>query len=395
MARFLCAWEFGGGLGHLRRLMLIAAELRAAGHESSFASRDPTVMAAVARAGHEVFAAPRLPLARHLNPAPLNFSDILLNQGFGDVAALRGALRAWRTLIDLVKPDALIADYAPTALLAARFQALPAIGVGSGFSLPLLDAPLPALRPWMPVDVARLNQLDARIVSTIREASDTPSAAPGQARDIFTTHAQVLCTYPQLDPFGSRDAGDYVGPMGDNPGGTEIEWSPRAGLRIFAYLQPGESRFNAVLSALREIEGEAIVAAPGLAADAARELNSSRMRVVTSAVRLDGFLAQADLCVCHGSAGVSARALQAGVPLAMLPLHLEQHLIGLRIQEAGAGEMHSADAPPESVVEWLLSLPARNDMRDAARAEAKDLEAFPVRNAAAHVAARAMQAART
>ena len=40
MARILCAWEFGEDLGHVRRLVPIARELRRLGHEAAFVVRD-------------------------------------------------------------------------------------------------------------------------------------------------------------------------------------------------------------------------------------------------------------------------------------------------------------------------------------------------------------------
>ena len=40
MARYLFAWELGGDYGHLARLLPVALELRARGHEVVFAVRD-------------------------------------------------------------------------------------------------------------------------------------------------------------------------------------------------------------------------------------------------------------------------------------------------------------------------------------------------------------------
>ena len=92
MARILCAWEFGGDLGHVRRLLPIARELRRLGHEAAFAFRDLAPLGAHAAEGFEWFQAPltRPPPAQ--NPAPLSPSDVLLNLGYDDAAGLAGAL---------------------------------------------------------------------------------------------------------------------------------------------------------------------------------------------------------------------------------------------------------------------------------------------------------------
>ena len=152
MARVLCAWEFGGDLGHVRRLLPIAAELRLQRHEVVFAFRDSFFLESVQAQGFVGFVAPLLRAPATVNPSPISHSDILLNLGFDDRIALSGALRAWHSLLELVRPDFLLADYAPTALIAARAAGIKRGTIGSGFSLPLLRDPLPALRPWIRSD---------------------------------------------------------------------------------------------------------------------------------------------------------------------------------------------------------------------------------------------------
>ena len=44
MARVLCAWELGSGLGHIGRIVPIARELRALGHEVVMVLRDSAYM---------------------------------------------------------------------------------------------------------------------------------------------------------------------------------------------------------------------------------------------------------------------------------------------------------------------------------------------------------------
>src|SRR5688572_18041129 len=150
MARVLCAWEFGGDLGHVRRWMPIARELRAGGHEPLLVFRDLASLGEAARESFDWFQAPLLRAPARQNPSPLNASDILLNLGYDDAAGLAGALRAWLSLVELAKPDLVVADYAPTALLAARAARLPRLTIGTGFSVPRLGDPLPSLRDWAP-----------------------------------------------------------------------------------------------------------------------------------------------------------------------------------------------------------------------------------------------------
>jgi UDP:flavonoid glycosyltransferase YjiC (YdhE family) len=372
MARVLCAWEFGGDLGHVRRLIPIAAELRARGHEVAIVLRDSAFLEMARSAGLESFIAPLLRTPPTVNPSPLNFSDVLLNLGFDDRRGLAGALRGWRSLLELLAPDAIVADYAPTALIAGREAGIPRVTVGSGFSVPPLRDPLPALRPWAAADPQVLRALDDRLVASVRGALGAEGRDPiTHARDLFEASAHLLCTFPEIDPFGPRDDVEYVGPQGDATSGADVRWSTASGARVFAYLKPRNPRFEAVLAGLRALDAEVVVAAPGLASEQAQAASNARMRVVGSAVNLDLVLPGASLCVAHAGPGLAARALAAGVPMALLPLQLEQFLIARRIVAGGnAATVSPEDAAPD-FGEWFASLLGRRDLREAAQRHAE------------------------
>jgi UDP:flavonoid glycosyltransferase YjiC (YdhE family) len=372
MARVLCAWEFGGDLGHVRRLMPVAHALRAAGHEVTFALRDSRHLEAPRQDGFEAFVAPLLRTPKQVNPAPVSFSDILLNVGFDDRPALAGALRAWRWLFDLVKPDLLVADYAPTALIAARAAGLRRVTLGSGFSQPPEGDPLPVMRAWAPIEAGVLRALDDRLVGSIRAALDAPEAAkPRNARELLDAQAHLLCTFPELDPFGPRQGGEragveYVGPQGDATSGVEVRWRDAAGPRVFAYLKPRNPRFAAVLEGLRALDAEVIAAVPGLEPREAAAASSDRMRVIAAPVNLDLVLGSATLCVCHAGPGLAARALVAGVPMALLPLQLEQFLIARRLVGSGNAEMSSPDETAPDFKAWFARVLVEPRLREAA-----------------------------
>ena len=82
-------------------------------------------------------------------------------------------------MLAMLQPQVVVADYAPTALLAARACGIPRVTVGTGFALPRLSDPLPALRPWVPVDGAKLRAVRPEVVrETYRMIlADTPAYA--------------------------------------------------------------------------------------------------------------------------------------------------------------------------------------------------------------------------
>jgi hypothetical protein len=392
MARVLCAWEFGGDLGHVRRLVPIARELRAMGHTPVFAIRDSAYLHGVLAEGFEALAAPLLRMPASVTISPLNFCDVLLNLGFDDPRGLHGALRAWRSTYALVEPDVVVADYAPTALIAAGVAGLKRVTVGTGFSQPRTATPLPALRPWEASDANVLRAIDDRVLGSVRAAlAGISERVPENAAALFDADAHLLCTFAEIDPFGTRGDVEYVGPQGDAASGVSLDWPQGTRARIFAYLKPADARFAAVLAALARLDADVIVAAPGMAPEAALAASRGAMRVVAATVNLERILGAATLCVCHAGPGVVARGLAAGVPFALLPQHLEQYLVALRVRESGCAEIISPDEPPPDFHAWLTCLLARADLGAAARERAAALGGYSfaagTRRAAERIAA--------
>jgi UDP:flavonoid glycosyltransferase YjiC (YdhE family) len=379
MARVLLAWEFGGDLGHVRRLTAVAAALHAQGHEAALAPSDLRTLGHCAAgpqgasrgAKTELFQAPLLSAPPTPDPSPLSASDILLNLGYGDGAGLAGALRAWLALFDLWNPDVVAADYGPTALLAARMRGIPRVTLGSGFAMPPASDPLPALRDWIETAPATLAAIDERLLGAVARAFERLRATQGPPRaahEIFAADLQLLCTFPEIDPLGPRESAVYVGPVSRGSADEAIGWSAHAGPRIFAYLKPHDARFASLLEALATVAGEAIVAAPGLAPGEAARLTGGTLRVFANTLNLECAMEGADLCVCPAGAGAAAAALAAGVPLALLPEHLEQFLVARRLAHAGVAELVAPDAePPVDFAAWLRGIVSRDDLREGAR----------------------------
>jgi hypothetical protein len=371
MARALFCWELGGDLGDPRRTQFLANEWHARGHEFAFVFPDLTPLGAPNDASLEWFQAPAIPPARNPAISPLNASEILLNRGYGDAASVVGALRGWLGLFDLWKPDVVVADYAPGAQIAARAAGVRCVAVGSSFSQPVVADPMPSLRNWVALDPAALRRLDAMVVHAVRDAFalvDAHARVPQSMADVYKVHGNLLCTWPEIDPFGARAQGEYLGIQEDPKAGAAVSWNGSSRPRIFAYLKPQDPRFPAILESIRSLAGEAIVAAPGLEPARAQMLATATVRVLPEPVRLAPLLAEADLFVGHGGAGSVERALAGGTALALLPIQLEQYLIGRRVVESGAGTLFAPEDPAEGIRAWLEQALGSTSMRAAAQA---------------------------
>ena len=120
MSTIVFAWELGGDYGHLSRLLPIALELRQRGHTPVFLVRD--LLGAETLLTPHGIAALQAPLwLGRVNglPEPIGYPEMLMRFGYLNAQALTGVCRAWRHLFALLKPDLLVLDHAPTALLAS------------------------------------------------------------------------------------------------------------------------------------------------------------------------------------------------------------------------------------------------------------------------------------
>ena len=100
----------------------IAAELCRRGHRVLLAAREVAHAATVLEGtGVTLLAAPfKLGPASEGPQTPCSFAHILHNVGWDSEVGLGGLVDAWRAIYEMVKPDVIVCEHSPTALLAAR-----------------------------------------------------------------------------------------------------------------------------------------------------------------------------------------------------------------------------------------------------------------------------------
>ena len=125
MSKLLYAWEFGANLGHIGAFLPLARALRARGHEIRWVVAQATPAARLlAQEGFTWLQAPTCQEMPRAGP-PLSYNDILLRFGYANGEDLLGLVVAWRELMRLTGAQAVLADHAPTAILAARTLEFP------------------------------------------------------------------------------------------------------------------------------------------------------------------------------------------------------------------------------------------------------------------------------
>jgi len=369
MSLILVSWEIGANYGHALGLLPAARELRRRGHKVVFALRDVRDAGAVLAAeGFAVLQAPFWPERRlRPNEQPASFAEIMGLFGFYNAKALSSMLAAWDSLYDFVQPDILVSSYAPVSLLAARLRGIPVALTGIGFEVPPDQSPVPSLRPWMKIPLARLQAAEQRVVDTLNQLGKPRGFEVKRYRELFNVERIFLNTFREFDHYESREPVQYDGALLVDDAGASPVWPDGKGRAIFAYLRPDIREFRPLLDAVRSLDVRLVLAAPGLSPQAAAALSDERISVVPGPVGLGAALRQAEVVISYASHGVCAAALLAGRPLLLLPQHLEQVLFARRIAALGAG-LRPPDTQAESIVKTLgrlLEEPAHTQLAQA------------------------------
>lgn len=380
MTTILFVWELGGGLGHISQFAPLATALADNGHRVFVALRDLSAAAPFfARSKVQMLAAPYRP--RRVEPGyttTVSFAHILHNVGFGDDVSLAAHASAWRNLYRLIRPDAIVFDHSPTALLAARGAPARRVVLGSGFCVPPDTFPLAPLRPWLAADPQRLGEDERPVLARVNRLLEHWKQPPLQRLgQLFSEVDQtLLTTFRELDHYSGRCNGEYVGPV-NATGGAPPEWPAGCGRKVFAYLKNFPAAPQ-LLQFLNQRGLPTLVYPDGIPPQMMRRFASSTLRFQTRRPDTSRVAQECDVGITNANHGTTAALLMAGKPLLAVPLVIEQAVTARRVRELGVGQ----DAParnPERLVQRFCELLESDTFFQAARGLAGCLTLDPAR----------------
>lgn len=377
MAALFYAWEFGANLGHVGAFMPFARALREAGHELHWAVTQPAQVGQyLAGEGFTWLPAPVVSEAPRPTP-PLSYADILLRFGYADAAALFGLTGAWRELMRLTQARLVLADHAPTAVLAARTLGLPVMLFSNGFTVPPRQYPLPNMRDWLPVPREQMQALDDQARDAINDVLHRHGQAPLDCcARLFDVAEETMITFPELDHYPQRGPARYWGSLPSAGGGRAVAWPPQPGARIFAYLRPETTHREAVLDALARLGLPAVVFFPGIEPNLRARCHAAHLAFLDQPADMAQMAREADLAITYSSLATTTAFLLAGTPVLLLPGHLEQFMLARRVEEMGAGRLVSPEQPAGDLRPVIADLLDNPHWRDNARAFAAKYAAF-------------------
>lgn len=271
-----------------------------------------------------------------------------------------------------------LADHAPTAILAARTLSLPVVLFGSGFFAPPRQRPLPNMRPWQTPPPGRLEALEhevrAAVNAVLRRFSRPPLAAVEQ---LFDVAEETLLGFPELDHYAGRGPARYWGNLSDAGVGEAPAWPQAQGKRIFAYLRTGTRHHEAALAALHALGQPGVVYFPDAPAGLLARYAAPHLVFSASPLDLTQTAREADAAISYAGLSTATSFLLAGKPLLLLPGHLEQFLLARRVEEMGAGLLLNPEQAPVDLEQKLRRVLFDADFALNARAFARKYENFP------------------
>jgi len=361
--KILLTWELGGALGHLGRLRPLALRLAELGHSVVLALRHSPHNAALP-AVLRILPVPGSRPVREPIAQPVSIADVLHNEGAADAAHLAARVRAWRGLFDTLRPDAVVMDYSPIALLALQGLKPARISLGTGFASPPAVSPLPNLRAWQDHYPDRIQATENALLRVLnRQLAGQNQPALHCVGELFErVDANLLTTFAELDHYPQRSSGEYVGTWSDLAG-LAPEWPSGEGARAFAYLKP----FRGLTRLLDHLAARSVPSLIHIGGDIPTgRWQGASLHFAERPVNIKAAAQSCDLAILHAGHGSTAAMLLAGTPILQLPVHIEQYHNALATVRMGAGRMAMLDRP-EEIETSLQAMLATGEGREGAR----------------------------
>lgn len=362
--RITLTWELGGGAGHATRIATVAHALAERGHEAAVVARRPEVVKQSLEETASRVPVLESPQPRPLRkaPAPRTWADVIMGGAWS--TALPGYLDAWERAIQAQQPDIVVSDYAPTCDLAARVLGLPFVTLSDGFCRPAQAWPLPDLRatarmPGKPDTVADVFAGERRLLDAVNPLLREPIE---RAIDLYRDAPDLRCTFGDLDHLGPADGATYLGPFPATPHGPP-RW-PDTGEdapKVFVYAKAFPR-----LRALFELLSASGLPTAAYIAGVTAANPPANVHVHDQPVDMAEVGRHADLVIGHGGRDMTTAMMQAGVPMLLIPQHLEQALVARRVEKLGTGVVAMQD-DAETLREGLRKLLLEESYEQAAQ----------------------------
>ncbi len=359
----LYCWELGDGYGHIGAFSGMARLLsqRSVRLSAVVKRRQPALELIEPYCEHIIDAPKNIQKPGEKGMA-LTFAELIWRCDFYDQSRLLKRVTEWVNIFNELRPQLLILDHSPTALLAAAVVGTPCILYGTGFHVPLNEYPCNGFFKSSALDIDTLKRGEAILVENINAvlaAFEKPAISA--LFSLYQPCPKLFHTFRELDHFQGRTDADYFGPLQDVGVGLEPEWPEVPGPRVFVYLSADVlPALGALLQALESMQVSCLVYCSGLSGEAVNRFQRPNIRFAPGLLNMRATLRNCRLGICHGGMGTTSYMLLNKIPILALPRHLEQRITAQTIHKQGWGlavEYRSPAIPYARLLTDLLSNP--------------------------------------
>jgi hypothetical protein len=366
-AKALLVWEGGTGFTHAQNIWGVVRHLQQAGVTCVVSLNDlrfapwfhalgcPVLQSWLQPVLREGFATPE--------PQPARvYSDVLANQGFFDPAHLAGAIAHYDALFDLARPDLVLCENAPAALVAAR-GGMPVLAFGS-----TLSGMPPVIGPdFAPVDPAAPEPSHApeALLTALNQALSASGRPAWQAISDLLRDVTVLPFGPAaFDPYRHARASPVLPPHCPDLDTGTVRGTERT---IAVYLHEAVQYLPDIMEGLRQLPRGSRLYLPMLTDAHKAAFVAKGLVVETDRFALADLAANAGCLLHHGGVTLTAAMLALGVPQVILPRFFENGIAARYVAEQGLGAFERLDrAEPAWISDAACSVIADDDLQQRA-----------------------------
>ncbi|WP_160168584.1 glycosyltransferase [Catenovulum agarivorans] len=346
MKHIVFCWEFGEGYGHISGFIPIAKHLQTMGIKVSWIIRHLDFAHLIKKNFDENTLIFQSPCTRNTNSnrsATLSYSHIISHLGYNNPQLLTNLLGTWRTLLQTLSVDLIVADHSPSAVLAAKTLNIKSCMIGTGFFSPPRQLILPQFDIFPPQSSNTLQKIDDGVLATINSSiTKFNQAELASVSEIFTVEEDFLCTFPELDHYSNRDSDNYWGARYATNLGQSHQFKTDK-YKVFVYLHSRTKNYQQLLEALNQLPIEGLIHIPKLDVSQLKK-QYTNLDFSDQPIKLSAIENQVDLIICNAGHGTVAAALLSGIRLLVIPNQLEQRILAKKLTEQGL----SAALVPES-----------------------------------------------
>ena len=173
---------------------------------------------------------------------------------------------------------------------------------------------------------ASFKAIEEIVLKNVNVAANQLGMAPlSRFGELFQADDIIFRTFKEMDHYQLRANGNYFGILKGSEG-IEPEWPDVKGPRIFAYLKNFKT-LPSLLKVLKINRLPTLIYPDYIPTEIKEAFSCETLRFVDQPLNIDRICETAYIAICNASHGTCNELLLGGLPMLLLPLNGEQHMV--------------------------------------------------------------------